>query len=129
MRGIILAAGFGKRMMPLTKDTHKSLVKIAGRTVLGRIVEALEINDITDLTIVTGYHAQELQDYLNKNYPQLNVQWVHNADYQTTNNIHSLALALEHMPSDDAILVECDLVFDLRSLNNCASRPITQRHY
>lgn len=123
MRGIILAAGFGKRMMPLTKDTHKSLVKIAGRTVLGRIVEALEINDITDLTIVTGYHAQELQDYLNKNYPQLNVQWVHNADYQTTNNIHSLALALEHMPSDDAILVECDLVFDPAILEQLRQSP------
>ncbi len=123
MRAVILAAGYGKRMMPLTANTHKSLLKIAGRTVLARIVDALLANDITDLTIVTGYHADEIRQYMEQNYKTINVQWVHNPDYQTTNNIYSLALALEAISNDDVILIECDLVFDPMIINKLLQCP------
>lgn len=123
MRAVILAAGLGRRMMPLTADNHKALLKIAERPVLARIVDALAANNITDLTIVSGYHAAKLQDFMQEHYPQHKVQWIHNDKYETTNNIYSLALALEQIANEDIILIECDLVFDPSIISVLLANP------
>ena len=93
MKGLILAAGFGNRMSPLTNNTHKTLLKINGEAIMDRIVLSLIQNGINKIIIVTGYRAEELTNHLQKNFPKIEFEFVHNERYRETNNIFSLALA------------------------------------
>jgi histidinol-phosphate/aromatic aminotransferase/cobyric acid decarboxylase-like protein/choline kinase len=112
MKAIILAAGYGNRMRPLTDHIHKTLLTVAGHTIIGRIVDGLVDNGIRDLVVVTGYRAEELASYLSATYPHLSIQYVHNERYRETNNIYSMALAFEHtVIDDDLVLIESDLIY------------------
>ena len=62
---LILAAGFGNRMMPLTKKNHKTLLDVGGETILARIINSLEQESITEIYIVTGYKKKQIKDFLN----------------------------------------------------------------
>jgi choline kinase len=113
MRAVILAAGYGRRMRPLTDDTHKTLLTVAGKTIIGRIIEGLIENGVHETAVVTGYRADELTGYLKGAFPGYHFHFIHNARYRETNNIHSLALAFEQLPLDrDILLIESDLIFE-----------------
>jgi len=123
-RPIILAAGLGRRMQPLSNVQHKTLLPIAGQPLLGRILDALLDNGISEAVVVTGYRSDEVCKYVEQSFPQFEVQWVHNPDYETTNNIRSLALAFDAISSDcDILLIECDLVFEARALRRLLASP------
>lgn len=108
---IILAAGYGRRMRPLTDHAHKTLLKVGDKTILGRIIDSLLANDVHDIVIVTGYRSRDIERFLRATYPGKTFQLVENTRYRETNNIYSMALALEHVPIDrDVLLVESDLV-------------------
>ncbi len=112
MKAIILAAGYGNRMRPLTDHCHKTMLEVGGKTIIGRIIEGLVENNITDIVIVTGYREKELREYLCSNYGDLKLTFVHNAKYRETNNIYSMALAFETIDiNSDIILIESDLVY------------------
>ena len=118
MQALILAAGFGRRMRPLTDNRHKTLLPISGGTIIDRIVEGLEARSVTPITIVTGYRDDELKGHLAERFPSLDIRYVHNAVYETTNNIHSMALAFEEMEfDDDVVLIESDLIYEPRILD------------
>jgi histidinol-phosphate/aromatic aminotransferase/cobyric acid decarboxylase-like protein/choline kinase len=113
MKCIILAAGYGNRMRPLTDLTHKTLLKIGDHSIIERIIDGLSDNSIHEIIIVTGYRAEELKVYLNNKYPEKRFTFVHNGRYRETNNIYSLALAFEKVPiDDDIILIESDLIYE-----------------
>ena len=113
MKAIILTAGFGKRMRPLTHTTHKTLLEIGGKTIIGRIIDGLCDNGVTDIVVVTGYMRNELIKFLTTNYPHLNFGFINNSRYAQTNNIYSMALAFEAIDiDDDIILIESDLVYE-----------------
>jgi histidinol-phosphate/aromatic aminotransferase/cobyric acid decarboxylase-like protein/CTP:phosphocholine cytidylyltransferase-like protein len=113
VKAIILAAGFGKRMRPLTDSIHKTMLVVGGRTVIQWIVDSLLENGVTELAIVTGYRADELRQYLSGAYPGLPIRYIHNQRYAETNNIASMALALNSIDLDsDVLLIECDLIFE-----------------
>jgi len=112
MKALILAAGFGNRMRPLTNNAHKTLLKVNGQAIIDRIVSGLIGNDITNIVIVTGYRADELRDHLLETFQGAQFQFVHNERYRETNNIFSMALAFEQMElDDDVLLIESDLIF------------------
>ncbi len=124
MKVIILAAGYGRRMRPLTYKTHKTLMKIGSRTVIEWIIDALLANFVTDISVVTGYLADELRAFLDKQYPNLPINYVHNEQYAKTNNIFSMALALENIVIDkDILLIECDLIFEPSILEHLLACP------
>jgi histidinol-phosphate/aromatic aminotransferase/cobyric acid decarboxylase-like protein/choline kinase len=111
MKAIILAAGYGNRMRPFTDTLHKTLIDVNGRTVIGRIIDALLSNGVNDVAVVTGYRHEELTTFLKREYPKVAFTFVHNARYRETNNIYSMALAFEQITFDsDIILIESDLV-------------------
>ena len=113
MKALILAAGTGNRMHPLTLDTHKAMLQIGSRSVVQRILESLVANDVTDITVVTGYRAAEIRAHIAEHFPSLEVGYVHNAQYAETNNIHSVALALDTMRIDsDLLLIESDVIYE-----------------
>ncbi|HYA16853.1 MAG TPA: NTP transferase domain-containing protein, partial [Bryobacteraceae bacterium] len=124
MKAIILAAGYGRRMRPLTDRTHKTLLEVSGRTIIGRIMDCLIEEQIRETVVVTGYRAEELETWLRANYPGYRFQFVHNLRYAETNNIHSLALAFEHTALDqDIVLIESDLVFEPAVLERLVRSP------
>lgn len=129
MKILILAAGLGRRMKPLTDERHKSLLEVGtDQTILGRILLSLGKRELTDVVIVTGYRAGELRDYAESTFPTFDFTFVHNDRYDETNNIHSVALAFEQVDfSDGLILIESDLVFDdsvLDTLESCVRENV-----
>ena len=123
MQAIVLAAGYGRRMRPLTDDCHKALLPVGGTTILARIVDSLVELGVTDVTVVTGYRASDVTSYLVEYYPAMRFQFIENVAYAETNNIVSLALALDQMElADDVLLIECDLLFETRLLRRLVER-------
>ena len=103
MKVIILAAGMGSRLMPLTNDRPKCMVKLLDDTLIERQIKIFHSYDINDITIVTGY-KNEVVDMPNVNY-------VNNPNYETTNMNESLFCALK--PSNSSVLVTYgDIVFE-----------------
>jgi histidinol-phosphate/aromatic aminotransferase/cobyric acid decarboxylase-like protein/choline kinase len=113
MKVIILTAGFGNRMRPLTFKTHKTLLRVGDQTVIEKIINSLVSNGIKDFVIVTGYRADDIRAHMQVKFPDLNVEYVHNPNYETTNNIYSLWLAFQQIKIDqDILLIESDLIYD-----------------
>jgi histidinol-phosphate/aromatic aminotransferase/cobyric acid decarboxylase-like protein/choline kinase len=111
MQAIILAAGYGRRMRPLSDTCHKALLSVGGRTILSRIVSELLTLDVSMVNVVTGYQAADVKEHLTVEYPGAPLRFIHNERFAETNNIVSLALALDSLErGHDVVLVECDLV-------------------
>ena len=111
MKAVILAAGTASRLRPLTSTTPKCLLKVNGKTLLERTLDNFISNGITEFLIVTGYLQEMIIDFVKKNYPELNVKFLYNKDYATTNNIYSLFLAEEFACGNDFILSDSDILF------------------
>lgn len=113
MKAIILAAGYGNRMRPLTDEIHKTLLTVNSKTIIDGIIDSLIIYDIREIVIVTGYLSDSLENYLIAKYPVTNFKFVNSPRYKETNNIFSLSLAINAMEiDDDIILIESDLVYE-----------------
>lgn len=122
MQGLILTAGCGRRMQPLSDGTHKALMPIGGTTILGRLVESLRGLGIGTITVVTGHRADDVRAHLAATFPSVDFRFVHNARFSETNNIVSLALALAALEGEeDVVLSECDLLLDPSALSPLAS--------
>lgn len=91
---IIVAAGFGSRMMPATADKPKPMVTVNGVRIIDTLLDAMVGVGIKDITVVGGYKIEKLQDLLHK-YPFLRI--LNNTRYEQENNISSALLALEQM--------------------------------
>lgn len=112
MIGVILAAGMAKRLRPLTDACPKCLLKIGERTLLQRTVDAMLAAGINELVVVTGYRAEMIRDFLTKQYPSLNIHFIHNGDYEHNNNIFSLWMTRPYTDGKDFLLSDSDILFD-----------------
>ena len=104
-RAIVLAAGFGSRMMPATTDRPKPMVRVNGVRIIDTLLDALVAVGITEITIIGGYKFEKLKD-LQRKYPF--VQLIYNKDFDTTNNISSAVLSTNSL-HDGCYLCEADL--------------------
>lgn len=123
MQAIILAAGMGKRLGELTRNSTKCMVKVDGKRLIEYALDALAAQGIRKAVIVTGHGADEFPDVLGSSYAGIAVSYVHNPDYARTNNIYSLFLARKDMEADDSILLESDLIFDPAIIRDCVLHP------
>ena len=103
-RAIIIAAGFGSRMAPVTLDTPKPLVKIHDVRIIDTLLDALIAKGITDIVLVRGYKKNQF-DVLKEKYPSL--VFLDNAEFNVTNNISSLMRAIGYI--DSCYICEADL--------------------
>ena len=90
-KGLILAAGMGKRLKDLTEDNTKCMVKVNGVTMIERVLGQLEKLPLSRIVIVVGYEGQKLIDYIGTLGIQTPICFVNNPIYDKTNNIYSLA--------------------------------------
>jgi len=103
-RAVLLASGFGSRMLPITINTPKPLVDVNGRQIITTILDALLAIDVTEIYIVTGY-KRECFELLRRDYPT--VRLLENPAYAETNNISSACVAKDHF--QNAYAFESDL--------------------
>lgn len=108
---VILAAGTGSRLSPLTHTTHKCLTEVNGTPILHRQVSSLERWGFEHLIIVVGHRSQQVRQYLARCGTKLQITYVFNPRYQTTNNIYSLWLARKAIKRP-FLLLESDVFFE-----------------
>lgn len=123
MQAIILAAGMGRRMGKYTENHTKCMMTVGKRTLLERTIEALKLAGIGRLIMVIGYEAESLRSYIEEKKFGMEIKYVYNYDYASTNNIYSLFLARDYMRKDDTILIESDLIFDTGIIKNVVQAP------
>ncbi len=104
-RAVFLAAGFGSRLVPITLNTPKPLVRIKGKRIIDSLLDAVIAVGIEEIYIVRGYLAEQF-DQLIKKYPQ--ITFIENPAYNETNNISS-AYCARHLLSN-AYVCEADLL-------------------
>ena len=105
-RAIVLAAGFGSRMQPLTFTTPKPLIKVNGKPIIETLLDKLVEAGIDDIILVVGYKAEQFK-YLSKKY---HCRLILNDKFNTENNISSLYVAREYL--DRCYICEADLLLD-----------------
>lgn len=119
MKAIILAAGKGTRLRPLTYTTPKPLIHINGEPMIERQILCLNKRGIFDIIIVTGYLCEKFE-YLREKY---NVKLIHNEFYETHNNIYTMYLVREFL--ENSYVIEGDVYIN----NNIIDPMILQSTY
>lgn len=103
-RAIFLAAGFGSRLVPITLNTPKPLVRVNGKKIIETLLDAVVDAEIPEIIIVTGYLNEQFE-ILSKKYP--NIKFVVNDKYNEANNISSAYLVKDKF--ENAYVLESDL--------------------
>jgi HAD superfamily hydrolase (TIGR01450 family) len=112
MRAIILAAGVGSRLHPITLEKPKTLVTVNNKPMIDYIVDALLSAGVTDVVVCVGYRSSQLTAHLTATYgAKAKITFVENEQYAQTNNMHSLYLARDYL-AGDVLLMNADLVFE-----------------
>lgn len=114
---LLLAAGTGSRLQPLTEDSPKCLTEVNKKTILERLIHGLRAWEFERLVVVVGHLDGCVRDYLESLASGLTIDYVRSDKYLTTNNIYSLWEA-RHAIQEPFLLLECDLVFDDVLLGN-----------
>ena len=117
MKAVILVAGQGKRLRPLTDDRPKCLVKINAKPILQFQLECLNEFGIEECVVVVGFKGNEVYRRFGSKFGNMNLIYVFNHQFESTNNIYSLWSAKEHI-SDDIILIEGDVLFECSLLED-----------
>lgn len=115
MKVIILAAGQGTRLRPLTDDRPKCMVEVNGRSIIDRQLDTMHKCGIAeeDITIIAGYQG----DVLKKKFAHTNMKIIINEAYETTNMVCSLMCARELMELEDDILISYgDIIYNTEVL-------------
>ncbi len=108
---LLLAAGIGSRLYPLSQNAPKCLTLVSGVSILERLVSNLSLHGFKRLVVVTGYLENCIKDFLGTRIGDIVIDYIFSPPYKTTNNIYSLWMAREII-NESFLLLESDLVFD-----------------
>ena len=110
-RAILIAAGLGSRLIPITLNTPKPLIRVKGKRIIESLLDALIEADIEEIYIVRGYLGEQFDTLLYK-YP--NLKFITNDKFNEANNISSVVLAKDYL--QNAYIVESDLLLHNKNL-------------
>lgn len=127
VRAILLSAGQGKRLLPLTSDRPKCLIKVGARTLLEWQVDALLETGVREIVIVSGYRSDLVEKLVQKRYARRPVRIEFNPFFDISDNLASCWIARGAMDGD-FLLLNGDIIFDtavLRRVLDSDPAPIT----
>lgn len=110
MQALILAAGCGNRLRPLTDRVPKALVEVCGKPLLIHALDCLSERNISEVIIVVGDKKNVLVERIGFLYKGMKIIYVDNPRFQETNNVYSFWLARPYI-REDLIMLECDLYY------------------
>jgi L-glutamine-phosphate cytidylyltransferase len=128
MKVFILAAGQGKRLLPMTADRPKSLLDIQGQTMIGWQVQELMKSGVDEIVVVTGFQREAAEGEINRlqaQYPGCRFKALYNSEYATADNLVS-CWSVRHEMDRDFVLINGDTLFEaaiFQRLIDTASDP------
>lgn len=122
-KAVILAAGLGSRLKPLTEDVPKCLTELNGEPILITTLKILESNGIKDCVIVIGYLGEVITKLIGYSHGNMSITYITNTLYGTTNSMYSAWLARKHI-EEGCLLIEGDSVFE----ETLVSKPLQTDH-
>jgi L-glutamine-phosphate cytidylyltransferase len=122
MKALIPNSGIGSRMGILTENKPKCLIRVGDETILGRQLRILSNVGITSFVITTGPFAEQIKQFCQQQFPQLQFTFVHNEKYATTNYIYSLWLAREYI-DEDMLYMHGDMIFEEKHIKHLLATP------
>jgi len=122
MHAIILAAGRGSRLLPLTTDLPKCLLPIGNTTVLGMQLDTLAAHGVETATVITGFNSHMVEDEINARLGGPRVETLFNPFFQVADNLASCWMARASM-SEDFLLINGDTLFSPELLQTVLSAP------
>jgi choline kinase len=120
-KAIILAAGVGSRIRPLTDNCPKTLLQVGGVPILERMLTNIGSCGIDETIIVLGYLHEHIESFVRDTFPDLDVQFIVNARYSETNTGYSLMLAEDAVGQSSFVKFDGDVVFDVEILQRLLS--------
>jgi choline kinase len=128
MKAIVLSAGQGKRLLPLTATLPKCLLRVQGRTILEWQIDQLRLCGIDQIAVVTGYRAGKVDELLCRRYGfgATGLKTIYNRDYAASDNLVSCWAARGEM-TEDFILLNGDTLFEanvLKTLMRFPANPV-----
>ncbi len=126
MKVIILSAGRGSRLLPLTTDLPKCLLPIGNTTVLGHQLNTLRENGITDVFVVTGFKTHLVEEEIAKQPAGMKIEAIFNPFFEVSDNLASCWMAKDIM-DDNVLLINGDTLFEsnlLRQVLNSKANNI-----
>lgn len=110
MKAVILAAGLGTRLRPITDNVPKCMVPVNGIRIIDKQIDNLLKCGVNDIYVVAGYKADVLKSHLLTTYPMVNI--ISNERYSETNNMYSLFLTRQFVSGEEFLLMNSDVYFD-----------------
>jgi choline kinase len=121
VKAIVLAAGVARRLAPLTERTHKCLLEVGGRPLLGRMLSALEWAGVRETVLVVGHCADQVRAVARDRAGAMRVRYVDNPDY-TRGSALSLYAARAHL-REPALVMDADVLFPREFLRRLLGSP------
>lgn len=120
MKAFILAAGVSRRLYPHTYDIPKCLLEVGGKPIIHYQLEALKKLGVLDITMIVGYHREMLMMNVERNFPDLNFNFVINHHYFETNTAYSIHIGRDKLDSK-ALLMNADVIYPMALLEKVFS--------
>ena len=116
MKVVILCAGLGNRLMPLTKEVPKPLIQVGGKTILDRQLESISHLEVEEVIIVTGYLSEKIISHIDFEFIS-----VVNQHYSITNSMYSLWLARNYLHGHSFLLLNGDIISNKNTISRIVS--------
>jgi choline kinase len=127
MKALILSAGQGKRLLPLTEKSPKCILPILGRPIIEWQIDELLPLGVDRFTVVVGHEARKVERILSDRYGSHGIKLIYNPDFAGTDNLVSCWIAREEM-NEDFVLLNGDTLFEgeiVRCLLQGPEQPVT----
>lgn len=126
IKAIILAAGLGTRLRPITDEVPKCMVSVNGIRIIDKQINNLHKAGVNDIMIVGGYKA----DILKKHLEQYDgITFVNNLRYAETNNMYSLYMALKHVENSELLIMNSDVYYDANIIEGLLDKNVEDKSF
>ncbi len=125
-KAIILVAGMGTRLKPLTLQNHKCLTEVNGIPILENALENLSAVGISEVILVVGYLKEQIRNRIGNHFANMSIVYAENDIYDQTNTVYSLKKGLNVLKDyDELLLLEGDVFFHKVILDDLISLDVT----